>query len=127
MLGAVRAWVAADAPLRHTRAKRLTRMGEKMTEHTGNTTRHAMKRYLVIRNGHGIVAEGDTMEELERTYERFVEAPPEGVKHPPAFGRLEFCHLETEDDKLCILDTRENPEAAESYYNVGYEGDTARS
>lgn len=96
-----------------------------MTEHTGHKA-HAMKRYIVIRNGHGIVAEGESLDELERAYGRFVEAPPEEVRHPPAFRKLEFCHLEAEDGKLCILDTQENPEAAESYYNVGYEGDTAR-
>ena len=74
-----------------------------------------MKNFIVIRNGHGIIAEGDTLEELEQHYGR------RAAGSLPAFRSIEFCHLEKEDGKLCILDTRENPSAADSYYNMGFE------
>ncbi len=77
-----------------------------------------MKNYIVIRNGHGILAEGDTVEELEQAYERL---NPEGGARLPRFSSIDFCHLEKEDGKLCILDTKENPSAADSYYNMGFE------
>jgi hypothetical protein len=81
----------------------------------------SMKPYIVIRNGHGIVAEGDSLEALEAAYEEAARRATDRHMHLPDFSLLEFCHLEKEDGKLCILDTRENSSAAESYYNVGFE------
>lgn len=81
-----------------------------------------MKNLIVIRNGNRIVCEGDTLEELEQAYERFAAKPPAYLNNLPKFSAIERCHLESEGGKLCILDTRENPDAAKSYYNVGFEG-----
>jgi hypothetical protein len=75
-----------------------------------------MKNLIIIRNGDRIICEGDTLEELEQAYERFV-----AIKNLPKFSAIERCHLESEDGKLCILDTRDNPDAAKSYYHVGFE------
>lgn len=84
-----------------------------------------MKKYIVIRNGHGILAEGNTLQELSEAYERFAAKPPADVGRLPRFSALSVCHREQEDGKLCILNTEENPDAGRSYYNVGFEGDGA--
>lgn len=84
-----------------------------------------MKNLIIIRNGNRMVAEGDTIDELEQAYERFAANPPAHLVAAklPKFSAVERCHLESEGGKLCILDTRESPHAARSYYNVGFESE----
>ncbi len=94
------------------------------TERT-RTERSAGKRYLVIRNGRGIIAEGDDMAELESRYAELARnAQPrvEGaVRYDfPDFGRLAICENEGETGKVCILDRESQPDAVKAYYNIGF-------
>lgn len=86
-----------------------------------------MKRYIVVRNGRGIIAEGNDMAELESGYTRAAQTADtsgereRGMRHDfPRFDTLTPCDHEGETGKVCILDSEDAPDAAKSYYNVGF-------
>lgn len=81
------------------------------------------KRYVVIRNGRGIIAHGDDMAQLESAY----ASASEGYTHNggpklnyPTFSALATCDHEGETGKVCILDEQSAPNAVKSYYAVGF-------
>lgn len=90
------------------------------------------KRYLVIRNGRGVVAHGANLNELESDYSgvaagehQHVRTEDEHARTPntpnyPNFSRLSRCDHEGDTGVLCILDAEEAPNAVKSYYNVGF-------
>lgn len=88
-----------------------------------------MKSLLIIRNGRGIVAEGNDMAELKVAYEKVVEAHradpidlhlPKGEQALPAFESIRVCDHEGNTGVLCILKTDELPHAASDYYRAGF-------
>ncbi len=87
------------------------------------------KRFLVIRNGRGILAHGDDLQELEREYQAAAEAAstPERRERAgwlvhtwPSFASLARCDHEGETGKVCIVDSVDSPDAASSYYGMGF-------
>ena len=87
------------------------------------------KRFLVIRNGRGILAYGEDMQELERNYQAASEAAPEAPRSErggwlvhtwPGFASLARCDHETQTGKVCIIDAFDAPDAASSYYGMGF-------
>lgn len=89
----------------------------------------AQKRFLVIRNGRGVLAHGDDMAELEREYVAASEAASQPERREragwlvhswPAFASLARCDHEGETGKVCIIDSMDAPDAATSYYGMGF-------
>lgn len=87
------------------------------------------KRFLVIRNGRGILAHGDDMKELERNYRAAEEGAPDAPRGErggwlvytwPAFASLARCDHEGATGKVCIVDAVDAPDAATSYYGMGF-------
>lgn len=87
------------------------------------------KRFLVIRNGRGILADGDDLQELERNYQAAAEAAPETPRNEragwlvhtwPTFASLARCDHESQTGKVCIVDSIDSPDAVTSYYGKGF-------
>ncbi len=100
-----------------------------MTERDLTERRSSMKSLLIIRNGRGIVAEGDDMQELQAAYAKVVDGHrnqqpdvhvPKVQQSLPAFESIRECHHESETGVLCILKTEDMPHAAGDYYQAGF-------
>ena len=83
------------------------------------------KRYIVIRNGRGIIADGDDMAELESAYAAVARDTPVRMERAvrydfPDFARLAPCDHESETGKVCVLDRESAPDAVKAYYNFGF-------
>ncbi len=83
-----------------------------------------MKKLIIIRNGRGIIAEGNDTDELQAAFQKAVDGHREGdpitKRDFPAFAAIKKCDHESTTGMLCILDTSESPNASKSYYNVGF-------
>lgn len=80
-----------------------------------------MKHYILISNGINLVAEGDTMEELEQGFARHTATLARSKDKPLVFSQIHTCAGETTMGKLCIVDTAKSPSLARAYYNAGFE------
>lgn len=88
----------------------------------------ARKRFIVIVNGRGVIAEGDDLGELEQAYGAVATSTSlpdllgsgrSGSAFPP-FARLSRCDHEGETGKICILDAEEAADSVKAYYNMGF-------
>lgn len=83
-----------------------------------------MKKLIIIRNGRGVVAEGDDMDELRVAYEEaMADHVARDVKREftlPPFDNIEKCDHESETGMLCILSSEDSPNAAKNYHRVGF-------
>jgi hypothetical protein len=82
-----------------------------------------MKRYILISNGINLIAEGDTMGELEQGFAQHTATLARSKDKPILFSQIHTCAGEITMAKLCILDTVQSPRAARSYYNAGFASD----
>lgn len=83
-----------------------------------------MKELIVIRNGRGIIAEGNNNDELKAAYEQAATKYKESdVRHEfglPNFDVIKQCNHEGDTGLVCIVNTTDWPAVAKSYYNVGF-------
>lgn len=83
-----------------------------------------MKKLIIIRNGRGVVAEGEDVNQLREAFDKVVANHKERdvkLEHAlPAFDTIKRCDHESSTGMLCMLDTAESPNASKSYYQVGF-------
>jgi hypothetical protein len=98
-------------------------------QHGAQADAVANKRYIVIRNGRGIIADGNDMSELESAYAKAAQRASSGGRQDrlalgghgfPAFGSLARCDHEGETGKVCIVDAEQSAHTVRSYYGVGF-------
>lgn len=87
------------------------------------------RRFIVIRNGRGIIADGDDMAQLESAYVKAAQDASGTVRSDrsalgghgfPPFASLTRCDHEGETGKVCIVDAEQAADSVRSYYGVGF-------
>ncbi len=83
-----------------------------------------VKKLIVIRNGRGILAEGDNTDELKSAYDQVAAKHKESKERHefglPNFDVIKQCDHEGDTGLVCIVNTADWPAVAKSYYHVGF-------